>query len=64
MTDATVCTCKCAPEEHGPNSWHSFAGKLQRCAEPKNHKGTCRAPRTGDWLRRKKLGIYEKDWPK
>jgi hypothetical protein len=43
--------------------WHSFNG-LQRCAEPKNHNGACRAPRTGDRIRWKKLGLYEKDWPK
>jgi hypothetical protein len=38
--------------------------KSNRCALPKNHGGACRAPRTGDRLRWKKLGIYEKDWPK
>jgi hypothetical protein len=38
--------------------------KSNRCALPKNHKGACRAPRTGDRIRWKKLGIYEKEWPK
>ena len=37
--------------------------KSNRCALPKNHGGACRAPRTGDRIRWKKLGIYEKEWP-
>jgi hypothetical protein len=51
-------------EKRGRCTQRNIGMKSNRCALPKNHGGACRAPRTGDRLRWKKLGIYEKDWPK
>jgi len=56
---------KCRPLNEPPRCTQRNIGmKSNRCALPKNHGGACRAPRTGDRIRWKKLGIYEKDWPK